>query len=148
MRIVVASLNPVKTHAVSAGFASMFPGEAIDLVQVSVCSGVSDQPVTDDETLRGALGRVQAAAVVSPQADFWVGVEGGIQEEDGEMLAFAWVVILSPRFIGKGRTASFVLPPRVGELNPRGHGAWSGRRYCIRAHQFETGKWRGGAFNR
>jgi inosine/xanthosine triphosphatase len=121
VQIVVASTNPVKMHAVSAGFERMFPSVSYDLIQVGVPSGVSDQPMTDEETLLGALGRAKAASGVYPLADYWVGVEGGIQAEAGEMLAFAWVAILSPQLVGKGRTGSFILPSRVTALIHEGN---------------------------
>ena len=55
--LVVASQNPVKVEAARRGFASMFPGRAFDLHSVAVPSGVRPQPLSDAETLQGALNR-------------------------------------------------------------------------------------------
>ena len=120
VRIVVASKNPVKVQAVRNGFARIFPGADFDVVTVSVPSGVSDQPRSNAETLQGALNRARNAARMQPQADYWVGVEGGIELEGegftGEMCAFAWIVVQSPDRLGKGCTGRFYLPPAVADL--------------------------------
>ncbi len=124
MKIVVASTNPVKVRAVQNGFVRMFPGQDFEIAAVSVPSGVSVQPSTDAETLQGALNRACKAAEVHPQADYWVGVEGGVDFEAGilsaEMQAFAWVVVRSGQRLGKGRSGTFYLPPAVAELVRQG----------------------------
>jgi len=118
--IVIASNNPVKIRAVRAGFARMFPSEQFEYHSVSTTSGVSDQPFSDDETQRGAYNRASSAARLEPQADFWVGIEGGIEDHGIEMAAYAWIVILASKMTGKSRTGTFFLPPQVAELIHRG----------------------------
>ena len=54
----------------------------------NVPSGVSDQPRSEQETLEGARNRARSAARGYPHADYWVGIEGGI-EDTGSMAAFA-----------------------------------------------------------
>lgn len=115
-KIVLASTNPVKEEAVLIGFRQMFPGEDFLVQTSSVPSGVSDQPFSDEETQRGALCRVENAVREQPQADYWVGVEGGVEDVQGELWAFAWVVVRSNAITGKGRTGTFLLPPRVAKL--------------------------------
>lgn len=114
--IVVASQNPVKATAVQNGFQRMFADEVIEITTISVPSNVSDQPFSDSETLQGAINRAQNAAQVVKNADFWVGIEGGIEKYNGQMSAFAWVVVKSNTMIGKGRTGTFYLPPMVADL--------------------------------
>jgi inosine/xanthosine triphosphatase len=124
VKVVVASTNPVKVQAVRTGFACMFPGQEFEITAVSVPSGVSVQPSTDVETLQGALNRARNAALVHPQADYWVGVEGGTDQDDevfpGEMYTFAWIVVQSRDRLGKGRTGAFYLPPAVADLVRQG----------------------------
>lgn len=116
-KIIVASKNPVKIRAALEGFNQMFPEEAFDIEGVSVVSGVSDQPMSNAETLQGARQRVENAYVAHTSADFWVGIEGGIEETHGEMEAFAWIVVKSKEGkVARGRTGAFFLPPRVAEL--------------------------------
>lgn len=120
MKIVVASTNPVKIEAVRLGFAAMFPGETIDARGVSVPSGVSDQPMSDAETYQGAYNRARNAREIAPDADFWAGVEGGCDEQHGDLLAFAWIVILSKESAGSSRTATFALPHEIAALVRQG----------------------------
>jgi inosine/xanthosine triphosphatase len=114
--IVVASHNPVKSQAALVGFQAVFPDHEFQLTRVTTDSGVNLQPVGDDETLRGASNRAETARLLQPGADYWVGIEGGIDDQQGQMSAFAWVVILGNRQAGKGRTATFYLPPAVANL--------------------------------
>src|SRR5215467_10737275 len=119
-RIIVASTNPVKIQAALSGFQAMFPGESFTTQGVSVPSGVSDQPMSDEETLQGALNRAKAARALMPDADFWAGIEGGCEEKHNELWAFAWVVILADNQVGKSRTAAFTLPHEIAELVRQG----------------------------
>jgi inosine/xanthosine triphosphatase len=114
--IVLASKNPVKIKATLEGFGRILPHETFELVPVSVASGVSCQPMNNEETLRGAFNRAYGAADMVPTGDFWVGIEGGVEELQGEMAAFAWVVILTKDTVGKGRTGTFFLPNQVAQL--------------------------------
>jgi inosine/xanthosine triphosphatase len=118
--IIVASTNPVKIQAALAGFQAMFPGEIFTVQGVSVPSGVSEQPMSDEETLVGAINRVQAAREQIPDADFWAGIEGGCEEKHGDLWAFAWVAVLAGDITGKGRTAAFTLPHEIADLVRQG----------------------------
>jgi len=117
--IAVGSTNPVKLEAVKAGFRSIFPGDALEFVSLEAASGVSAQPMGDAETRQGAQNRALAARNAQPDADFWVGVEGGAEETPGSpraLLTFAWVVILARGRRGQARTAAFELPEAVADL--------------------------------
>jgi len=121
VKIVVTSHNPVKISAVREAFLSQLPGNEFQLIPLGVKSGVPDQPVTDDETLEGARNRVSNAKLEIPDADYWVGLEGGLDLFDGHLMAFAWMVIA-----GKGgrtseaRSATLPLPPEVQQLVSQG----------------------------
>lgn len=115
-QIIVASQNPVKLQAVRMGFEQLFNDETFDVRGVAVPSGVNDQPFTHEETLQGAINRVARAQQEAGAADYWVGVEGGVEDVNGELHAFAWIVVRSASLQGKGCTGTFVLPPRVAEL--------------------------------
>ena len=114
MKVVVASKNPVKKNAVLEGFKAYFGN--VEVESISVDSGVSDQPGTDDETLTGARNRVKESRSKLYNADYWVAIEGGIQAGEKDVLAFAWVVIYSAGKYGEARTASFTLPKKVAHL--------------------------------
>lgn len=117
IKIIIASKNPVKIQAAFDGFRQMFPGETFEIEGISVASGVGDQPMSNAETYAGARQRIENACAAYASADFWVGIEGGVEEKENDMEAFAWIVIKSKDgHVGKGRTAAFFLPPRVAEL--------------------------------
>ncbi len=119
-KVIVASKNPVKINAVSNAFKKMFPIESFDVEGVSIASGVNKQPQNDSETFQGALNRIENVSKTT-DADFWVGIEGGIEEKNSEMEAFAWVVIKDKNGrLGKGRTGTFFLPPKIAELIRQG----------------------------
>jgi hypothetical protein len=65
-KIIVSSLNPVKSDAVEQGFNRMFPQEKFEIFQISVESGVSDQPMTDIEAREGAFNRAVNARKAAP----------------------------------------------------------------------------------
>ncbi|MDD4901005.1 MAG: inosine/xanthosine triphosphatase [Patescibacteria group bacterium] len=119
-KIVVASKNPVKIKAVISAFKAMFPEMIWETEGISVNSGVSEQPQNDQETLKGAYNRAENASK-KIKADYWVGIEGGVEEKDCGMEVFAWVVVKSKHGkFGRGRTGSFFLPSKVAELIKQG----------------------------
>ena len=57
----------------------------------------------------------------APDADFWVGLEGGIETIDDQLMAFAWMAVLGPdQRIGEARTVTLPLPPAVKTLVDQG----------------------------
>jgi len=119
IKIAVASKNPVKLDAVREGL-SVFLNEEFQVVGLSVESNVSDQPMSDGETLLGALNRIKNAQQKFPGYNFYIGIEGGVEDSPSGLMAFAWIVISNGEKTGKARTASFFLPPRVAELVHQG----------------------------
>jgi inosine/xanthosine triphosphatase len=120
-KIIVASANPIKIQSALLGFQEMFPEEEFQAEGVSVPSGVSDQPIGRRETFDGAVNRARNARKEKPDADFWVGIEGGNLKINREMEVMAWVVILDKTRMGKARTAGFYLPPKVVALVNQGY---------------------------
>lgn len=118
IRVVIASINPVKIAATRDGFARAFPNHAIETLGISVESGVSDQPMGEAETLQGAYNRAAAARAVHTEGDYWVGIEGGCGDDDHGMQTFAWIVVLNGASypVGRARTGAFYLPEEVASL--------------------------------
>lgn len=115
--IIVSSKNPVKIGATKDGFARMFPDGDFAFRGVSVPSGVAEQPLSDNETLQGAINRARNAKELEPAAMYWVGLEGGVHTADGEMQVFAWIVVLGhDGKMGRARTGSFFLPLETTKL--------------------------------
>jgi len=117
MKVVVASRNPAKVTAVQGAFESQFPGINIQFESTDADSSVSDQPIGDDETRLGATNRARVARHAIGKADYWIGIEGGIETIDGQLHAFAWMVVDGPNGkTGQARTVTLPLPPAVREL--------------------------------
>ncbi len=116
-KIAVGSRNPVKIAAALHGFQTMFPQQSFTATGYDVSSGVTDQPMSCEETLQGATNRANALTKLAAAADYFVGIEGGIEIIDETYFANAWVVILDrDGNVARGRSGSFALPPRVQEL--------------------------------
>ncbi len=120
-KIVVASQNPMKIQAARKGFERMFPKETFEAKGISAESGVSDQPMGEEETYRGAYNRATNAKKAHPTADYWVGIEGGLIQKGQEMETMAWIVVRHSDRLGKARTAGFFLPPGIVTLVQQGY---------------------------
>lgn len=67
--------------------------------------------------MAGARIRAENARAAVPAADFWVGIEGGIDDSPLGMACFARVHALGrDGLAGLGQTAVFYLPREVAEL--------------------------------
>mgnify|MGYP001809898306 CR=1 FL=1 len=114
--VVVASLNPVKLEAARLSFSQAFPNEEFTFVGVAALSGVPDQPLSKVETLQGAQNRLVSAQALHPGADFYIAFEAGIEDNEGVMEEFAWVVTTDGHKSGKACSALFLAPPRLRAL--------------------------------
>jgi inosine/xanthosine triphosphatase len=89
--IAVGSLNPVKINAVRGSFTRAWPDATV--TGVAVETGVSAMPMSDEECLRGARNRANLARSQG-DAEFGVGLEGGVNEEPSGLMLLGWVVII------------------------------------------------------
>ena len=116
MKIIIASRNPIKINATKLAFEQMFPDKIFQFEGVNISSDISDQPMSNNETLKGAINRSNNAKIECMDADYWVGIEGGVEKKGNEMQVFAWIYIQSKEMVGKARTATFDLPSKIIEL--------------------------------
>lgn len=117
LKVIVTSRNPVKIAAVREAFRTQFPDREVQLTSVDVDSGVPDQPMSDDETRQGASNRVANARSQMPDADFWVGLEGGLDVFEGRLMAFAWMSVCDDTGrVSETRSVTLPLPPEVQVL--------------------------------
>lgn len=119
VKVFIASTNPVKIDSTRLAFSKMYPGTEFCFKGISASSQVSNQPLGEKETLKGAQNRVNNLSKTN-QADFFVGIEGGSKKVGKGMETFAWVVIKSKNKFSKSRTASFFLPKKIVELVNQG----------------------------
>ena len=117
-KVLIASRNPVKINATKKAFKEVF-SDRFEFKGVSVDTLVSDQPMSNDETLKGATNRLQN--IKHLEADYLVSIEGGVDLLDNNYEAFAWIVISDKNKIGKAKTASFALPLKISKLIKEGY---------------------------
>jgi len=83
---------------------------------VTIEYGVSDHPRSDNDTRAGAQNRVKKLMKKTLQADFYGGIEGGIDRVGNRLHAFAWIAVSDGKQQSVERTGSFELPPEVVRL--------------------------------
>jgi inosine/xanthosine triphosphatase len=93
MEVIVGSQNEPKKLAVCKAFEAVYPEEEVVVRAVDVDSGVSSHPVTAEESLEGAANRVKNAKSKQPDADFYVGIEGGLLRVGDRAWEHSWVVV-------------------------------------------------------
>ena len=105
MKIAVGSTNPVKIQATKDAFKTLWSKKKWVTEGISVHSGVSDQPMSDKESIKGATSRAKKA-LKALNADFGVGFEGGLQKIGECWFDCGWAVVVNKN--GKKGIASTV----------------------------------------
>ena len=77
MRVVVGTENEPKCLAVVKAFELVFESTPI-IEKVAAESGVTDHPLSGEESIAGALNRINFARDKIGDADYYVGIEGGL----------------------------------------------------------------------
>ncbi len=120
-KVVVGSKNPVKLETTKQAFAEVFKDEEFEFFSYDSVSSVSAQPFGTEETKLGARNRAQNCLSEFPEADYFVGHEGGIEIIDNEYWSSAWMCVMNKDGkIGYGRAPAFQLPPQLIELIKEG----------------------------
>ncbi|HVX48266.1 MAG TPA: inosine/xanthosine triphosphatase [Candidatus Saccharimonadales bacterium] len=115
-KIAVGSKNPVKIKSVQQAFEALWPDEKWQTEGIDVDSGVSDQPMSDEESIKGAYNRARKA-LKALGADYGVGLEGGLQKTGEHWLDCGWVVVVDKDGNeGIGSTIKMVVPAKMMEL--------------------------------
>lgn len=116
-RCLVASSNPTKVAAARGGIALLFPDlPAPEVEGRTVVAEDPAQPRGDHQTLGGAQRRLVALGATADPLDLLLAIEAGVDELDGDLFAFAWVVARLGRVVGRARSAAFALPREVADL--------------------------------
>ncbi|HET6231865.1 MAG TPA: inosine/xanthosine triphosphatase [Longimicrobiaceae bacterium] len=113
IRIVVGSTNPAKLEPVRVATRLLFRGSVV--VAASVPSEVADQPLSEEETLTGALNRARNA-LIAAGGDYGVGIEGGIANVGGIWFGVTWVAVVDREGrTGLASAARFQLPDPIAD---------------------------------
>ncbi|MEI5908825.1 DUF84 family protein [Bacillus spongiae] len=111
MKVAIGSTNPTKVLAVEEAFIKN--GYTLNVLATSTNSGVREQPMTDEETLIGAMNRAENARV-KEAAMIGIGLEGGVTETSFGLMLCNWGALSlegQPPIIAGG--ARFLLPEEI-----------------------------------
>lgn len=109
MKMIVGSKNPAKVQAVSAVF-----GTRWELESAAVDSGVSAQPMSDEETRQGAIKRAIACCKLDG-ATAGIGLEGGVTEMDDGLYICNWGALAVGDKVWSASGAKLLLPDFIAE---------------------------------
>lgn len=111
MLIAIGSTNPVKVSAVEEAARHYWPEARCVALQVD--TGVAAMPMSDEETVRGARNRAEAARELAG-ADLGIGLEGGGMETPWGLFLTNWVAVVGPGGrAGYGSSTRMRLPESV-----------------------------------
>lgn len=109
MKIIIGSKNPAKITAVK----NCFLDQKTEVIALDIPSGVSAQPFSDEETIKGAINRA-LGALRDGSGDIGIGLEGGVQETNAGLFICNWGALAASNmepFIAGG--ARFLLPEEI-----------------------------------
>ena len=115
-KVIIASKNPVKINATKKAFKNVF-NDRFEFEGVATESLVSEQPMSNDETLKGASNRLQN--IQHLDADYLVSIEGGVDLLDNNYEAFAWIVISDSKKLVKQKQQHSHCPLKFQILSKR-----------------------------
>lgn len=119
-KIAIGSKNPAKIEAVRLAFEKVWPEKKFEFIGVEVSSGVTNQPMSDTESLKGATTRAKKA-LKTLRADYGVGLEGGLQKVSGIWLEYGMAVVINKKGeIGVGSSPRIEVPKKVIKLVKEG----------------------------
>ncbi|MGY0160087.1 inosine/xanthosine triphosphatase [Edwardsiella tarda] len=107
--VIAATTNPAKIQAIALAFDDTVGAGQYRIEGIEVDSGVPEQPLGSTQTRSGARHRVICARQLRPEADFWVGIEAGIEDN----MTFAWMTVENRHHRGEARSASLLLPEAI-----------------------------------
>lgn len=120
MKVAIGSLNPVKIEATKQAFLAVWASETFQFIAIATDSGVSAQPMSDDESIQGATNRAQRA-LKQADAEYGVGLEGGLQKTGNHWFDCCWVVIVDKHGNqGIGSTIKLIVPEKMMALIQQG----------------------------
>lgn len=104
MIVGIGSKNPAKINAVKLAFKEI--NKEVTVLDLDVASGVSDQPFTDEETIKGAVQRAENC-LKDHNIDIAIGLEGGVTETEYGLCVCNWGALVekgkSPLIAGGAR---------------------------------------------
>lgn len=104
MKVIVGSKNRDKINIVLKALSELHLDINVD--GVGVDSEISNQPLDKEATKNGAINRARNAKKTVPEAEFWIGLEGGLHDygEGYHLVTFACLIDTNGNeFVGTGK---------------------------------------------
>lgn len=123
MKVVIGSENKDKIKILENALKEIYL--EVEVLGVKTDSQITNQPLDKETTKAGAINRARNAKKEKPDADFWFGLESGLQRYKDEyyLITFACLINQSAQeFIGVGK--EIILPKKVSEEVE--NGGWYG----------------------
>jgi len=119
MKIVLGSKSEDKKEILKKAFKELHLKPVVESVEVD--SEITDQPLDKETTHKGAVNRARNARKIKPNADLWVGLEGGLHDY-GEGYHLVTIVCLidqcGKEYLGNG--TEIALPKTVSQRVKKG----------------------------
>lgn len=107
-KVLIGSTNPSKIAATKEAFEKFFDDVVVE--GISVSSNVPGQPI-NEQTYEGAKNRALALKEHDPDASFYVGIEGGVEETNKTWFLFAGSCIIDSKGrVGFGKSPHYMMP--------------------------------------
>lgn len=120
MKIIISTENKAKIQAVEEVFSQVWSD--LKITSKKFASGVSEQPLSEEEGIKGAINRAKNAQEKYPDADYFVGMEGYVDSNEyGMFLAGAVAIVATNGTTGIGISAKIQLPDFIREKIEKGN---------------------------
>eukprot|EP01122_Echinamoeba_exundans_P005452 TRINITY_DN15607_c0_g1_i1.p1 TRINITY_DN15607_c0_g1~~TRINITY_DN15607_c0_g1_i1.p1 ORF type:complete len:194 (-),score=35.41 TRINITY_DN15607_c0_g1_i1:23-574(-) len=112
--VAIGTENKAKVSALKLSLQRVFPGRNFEVRTASVASGVSNQPMSDEESILGATNRAKAALAQHADATFGVGMEGGLHKISDRWYECGWIAVVDRAGkVGLGSSARFECSKKI-----------------------------------
>jgi len=109
MKIIICTENKAKIQAIEEVLIKVWSN--IEMIGEKFSSDVSEQPLTEEEGIKGAINRAKNAKLKYSDADYYIGMEGYVDTNKyGMFLAGIVAIVDKHGKIGVGTSAKMQLP--------------------------------------
>lgn len=120
MKIIICTENKAKIQATEEVIQHVFSD--FELVSEKFPSNIPEQPLSEEEGIKGAINRATNARSKHPDADYYVGMEGYVDtNEYGMFLAGIVAIVDKSGKIGIGSSAKMLLPAFIQKKIEEGY---------------------------
>ncbi len=154
MKVIICTENKAKITAVKEVLDKVWT--EFEIISEKFSSEVSEQPITEEEGMAGAINRAKNGQLKYPEADYYIGLEGYVDTNKyGMFLAGIVAIINKQGNIGLGSSAKMQLPTFIQtsinngqELGPLMKDLMNDSKDNIRQYDGTNGIFSKGLYNR